>query len=367
MDTRQPLPFVVQLDGTDEPSDVIDAMSLGAFVAGEQPFALSAKVQRLRADATLLPPGVAAARKAMSNWRRVQLAFGPGWTLLAIAYTDRTGSVTVTATEEPLAKEILDAATAEASDPTPPEDEATIIGFWHFDQGAKRAERTIAAARWVDIRGNYSGVVAGALERLVATTVEQLTGGRLLLLHGPPGTGKTTALRALAHAWTSWCRVDYVLDPEQLFLNPGYLVAALLGDDNEYDPAHRDDKRWRLLVLEDCDELIRSDAKASSGQALSRLLNLTDGLVGQGLDVLVCLTTNEPLGRLHPAIVRPGRCLANIHVGRLPQAEANRWLGRGNGAQVGVEGATLAELLELRGDFNQVEHPEEPAPNGQYL
>jgi hypothetical protein len=33
---------------------------------------------------------------------------------------------------------------------------------------------------------------------------------------------------------------------------------------------------WRLLILEDCDELIRGEAKQSAGQALSRLLNLTD-------------------------------------------------------------------------------------------
>ena len=71
-------------------------------------------------------------------------------------------------------------------------------------------------------------------------------------------------------------------------------------------------------MLEDCDELIRAEAKQGAGQNLARLLNLTDGLVGQGLDVLVCITTNEELSRLHPAVTRPGRCLAQIHVGRLP-------------------------------------------------
>src|SRR5262249_22165954 len=71
-------------------------------------------------------------------------------------------------------------------------------------------------------------------------------------------------------------------------------------------------RRWRLLLLEDCDELIRGEAKRSTGQSLSRLLNLTDGLLGQGRDVLVAITTNEDVARLHPAVVRPGRCLARI-------------------------------------------------------
>jgi hypothetical protein len=43
--------------------------------------------------------------------------------------------------------------------------------------------------------------------------------------------------------------------------------------------------------------------------------------------VLVAITTNEDLARLHPAAVRPGRCLAQIEVGRLPRAEAIAWLG----------------------------------------
>ena len=98
--------------------------------------------------------------------------------------------------------------------------------------------------------------------------------------------------------------------------------------------------RWRLLLLEDCDELIRGEAKHTAGQALSRLLNLTDGLLGQGRNVLVGVTTNEDLERLHPAVVRPGRCLARIEVGALTRAEAVGWLGTDEG--VGRDAARTA-------------------------
>jgi hypothetical protein len=118
------------------------------------------------------------------------------------------------------------------------------------------------------------------------------------------------------------------------------------------------------LLLEDCDELIRGEAKQNTGQALSRLLNLTDGLLGQGRKVLVAITTNEDLARLHPAVVRPGRCLARVEVPALSFSEAASWLGTSAGISAG--GATLAELYALRhGVGSAVER--EPVLAGQYL
>lgn len=39
-------------------------------------------------------------------------------------------------------------------------------------------------------------------------------GGKLVLWHGEPGTGKTYALRTLAWEWRDWCDFHYVIDPQ---------------------------------------------------------------------------------------------------------------------------------------------------------
>jgi ATP-dependent 26S proteasome regulatory subunit len=62
-----------------------------------------------------------------------------------------------------------------------------------------------------------------------------------------------------------------------------------------------------------------------------------DGLIGQGLRVLVLVTTNEPIRKLHPAVARPGRCAANIEFGPLGKDEASSWR-----EQHGLEGEVAA-------------------------
>ncbi|WP_407664900.1 AAA family ATPase [Mycolicibacterium moriokaense] len=44
--------------------------------------------------------------------------------------------------------------------------------------------------------------------------------GKLILLHGEPGTGKTTAIRALIRHLQCWCRAQYISDPERVFSSP---------------------------------------------------------------------------------------------------------------------------------------------------
>lgn len=153
-----------------------------------------------------------------------------------------------------------------------------------------------------------------------------------------------------------------MIDPERFLGDAGYLMSVLLGGEHHEDDD--DAPRWRLIVIEDADELLRADAKRAAGQSLSRLLNLADGFIGQGLKALVLITTNEPLGRLHPAVVRPGRCLAEVEFPALSAEEAAALLG---GAAPASGELTLAEVFERRGDVTTVRSQPAPGATGQYL
>jgi hypothetical protein len=139
--------------------------------------------------------------------------------------------------------------------------------------------------------------------------------------------------------------VHYITDPESLLGKAEYLLNLIIQDTE-------DDERWRLLVMEDTGELLSIDARQNVGQALSRLLNVTEGLLGQGLRVLFLITTNEEIGKLNPAVTRPGRCLSAIEFAPLTHEEARRWLARA-GTAAEPEGAmTLSELYALtRGEI----------------
>jgi ATPase family associated with various cellular activities (AAA)/Domain of unknown function (DUF5925) len=237
------------------------------------------------------------------------------------------------------------------------DDKIRVCFTFMGENGPDTRNRDIDACAWKDIKHNYATKAQKDLETLFAMNGSEITGGKLAILHGPPGTGKTHLIRALAREWKDWASVSYIVDVDRFFNSAGYMIDILLSEGS---------KKWKIIICEDAEEYISPDSKHKVGQALSRLLNVGDGMVGQGLNVLIIFTTNAADSSLHPAITRAGRCFAKIEIPPLTAEEATAWVGSPDTSF--FESKTLADLYEHK-HKTKVEYSEIDSNNsvGAYL
>jgi hypothetical protein len=129
----------------------------------------------------------------------------------------------------------------------------------------------------------------------------------IILFHGLPGTGKTTYLRYLIGS----------IKKKVLFVAPG--VAG-----NLMNPEFIDlliDNPNAVVVIEDAENIIM-DRKFSSNSSVSNLLNISDGLLSDCLNVQIICTFNSGLDMVDSALMRKGRLIAKYEFSKLDAAKA---------------------------------------------
>jgi hypothetical protein len=312
-----------------------------------------------RLGALLPNPARVLASSARSGRDLALLAAGPGW----VAQVTRSGAhatwAVVWAARPRRAQALVRFMRARCTKPEP-DDDRTAVRLWLWrGRHAQREDRLVPAVRWADVRPGYAAAVQTVVDRLVAIDPPRRSG--LVLLWGPPGTGKTHLLRCLAHAWSAWASTELVVDSEHLWADAGYLVDVLANGEDDPD-------RHRFLLVEDAHELIAATSSERAGPGFARLLNLVSGVLGEALSagLIVALTTNEPIHRIHPAVARPGRALVAMEVPPLPRAEAAAWLDVPV-TSVPADGLTLAELHARRAGGEVLGGIAAPRPDGLYL
>src|SRR5262249_12585071 len=131
LDPARLLPYVVNVDDSDTPLDLIDAFALAPFSTGAEPHSCAITLSEVRPDAALLPGDATILRSAKDSGADGILAAGTGWTIRVMRWKGGNATASVTAETADLAAEVLARAIKDAVPVRRAEDNVVTMGFWH--------------------------------------------------------------------------------------------------------------------------------------------------------------------------------------------------------------------------------------------
>lgn len=147
------------------------------------------------------------------------------------------------------------------------------------------------------------------VDGIIQKRLNQKNDKGIVLLHGLPGTGKTTYLRYLVGR----------LKKRVLFLSPN--VASNLMDPDFIDLLI--DNPNTIVIIEDAENIIM-DRRTNGSSAVSNLLNISDRLLADFLNVQLICTFNSSVTMVDSALMRKGRLIAKYEFEKLSVEKAQR-------------------------------------------
>jgi len=190
------------------------------------------------------------------------------------------------------------------------------------------------------IESNYNDTFSAAYESIIKFLKSDDNG--LILLTGAPGTGKSSLLIHLI----SVCKE---LDTKFVFVPAAF---AYILSDPSFLPFAAVSLNDSVLILEDAEEILK-DRAVGGANAVSNILNITDGILGKIIKVKLIATVNKS-HIIDAAIVRKGRLRLRYEFEKLSVDKSNKLftkLGKNTVTEVPL---TLSEI------YNKDSNVDEP-------
>jgi hypothetical protein len=184
-----------------------------------------------------------------------------------------------------------------------------------------------------DLELNY-GTDFSKVHKVIVDRLNSNNDKGIILLHGDPGTGKTSYIKHLS---------TLVKDKDILFIPPS--MAEMLSEPTII-PFLMDHKN-SILIIEDAERVISDREGNGSPAGVSNILNLTDGILGDCLNIQVIATFNMKREKIDQALLRKGRLIAEHKFEKLSVEETNKLLKHLEKDQVVEEGMVLADIYNI--------------------